>query len=1134
MTITSNCQSINQKLNQLRNLLVTKLHNCYIEKETTDSFTELIEAVGDIRAVEVSNKNNIRPTNMPEIDDTNLSTFHITLYARIRYYMKLLGYFLVLKGVPRYEVNAQTDLKGLIELIDMIDVIKPSFLTLGHIDEIQYFGTNIEVPYILKDIDGLDIQEGDITIKDSAGTVYDSIEVGGAIVITPLDISPKINDEYQYETFTVIYNGTDKYTKSTPQTFRVKILPAQLRLILTITNMSTDSRYYNSTTTGYENDEWTISIKTLNHQNQPLAEIPFNLSIDNELILEDEETDNNGYYVLNHQIIDEAGNHTIRCTTIYADTDRISNASIDYTVQIKYNILKQTIKNYTDYTGKNSYRYEVELIDEETGQRTNQYDGQIIKIFLYEEYSDNTHNGEQIGTTTITNGKAIYTFNSLSVGDKILTWLFEYNNFSVRATTNLHILSNFIFPEKQSYFLNTTPTIIYAPEGVKSANNTVTGTLEYTTYDEVIVGYNTEQILIGYETETTEPVFEGYEQTYNEQTGQWENILDEHGDPIPIYSIPEEIEVLDENGNPIPIYETQSTPITELREISDTENITLTTNANGELDTISNYKNIGFYNLILHSSNELNETCIWTYELKKPFDIETINYNKKELIQYKITLYDSEDITNYNINSNMSSYITDNSGTASLPEYNINLSKVTTYTDENNNTQSYTYPTYILTINKTNNLVKNNTIVFTCNEYQESFTFKFINQVFTLLTNSVTLGHDTMEIRCNDDNVTSIDIYSPHIEVNNITYENNIFIIDATFTNGGNISFNAIDDSLSEETLSIQVNKINLEPYLEALVYAPYAEDPNTDDNQIAYVDVDKIAVSFNINTELYSNLSITYKITQGNNQLHTQSFTYNMDESENNFTLTVPNLTSGQYQLEFIFTGDNNYYAFDKITNFEIFKATPTHEIINQYTSFKGHRFFIYQPEFSEENPETLISNNNILLTTTQAGGTWTSVGYYLADGWVNTGLWECDFDMKLNRLHYINIQLLCALEPTFKALFRGWEGPLATTPIDSHVVRDNDDNLTLAPYGTVTATDSRYYNYSTPWVHINIKKSSPTTLTITKTGDVAHNGSVTYEWQELSNYPRVTIGSKGNDDGDRRIIGKMSIKNFIVRGVY
>lgn len=1127
MTITSNCQSINQKLNQLRNLLVTKLHNCYVEKETTDAFTELIEAVGDIRAVEVINRNNIRPANMPEIDDTNLSTFHITLYARIRYYMKLLGYFLVLKGVPRYEVNAQTDLKGLIELIDMIDVIKPSFLTLGDIDEIQYFGTNIEVPYILKDIDGLDIQEGDITIKDSTGTVYDSIKVGESIVITPLDISPKINGEYQYETFTVIYNGTDKYTESTPQTFRVKILPAQIRLILTVTNMSTDSRYYNSTTTGYENDEWTISIRTLNHQNQPLAEIPFNLSIDNELILEDEETDNNGYYVLNHQTIDEVGNHTIRCTTIYPDTDHMSNASINYTVQIKYNILKQTTKNYTDYTGKNSYRYEVELIDEETGQRTNQYNGQIIKIFLYEEYSDDTHNGEQIGTATITNGKAIYTFNALNVGDKILTWLFEYNNFSVRATTNLHILSNFIFPEKQSYFLNTTPTIIYAPEGVKAANNTVIGTLEYTTYSEVIVGYDTEQILIGYETETTEPVFEGYEQTYNEQTGQWENVLDEHGDPIPVYSIPEEIEVLDEHGDPIPIYETRSTPITELREISATENITLTTNANGELDTISNYKNIGFYNLTLHSSNGLNETCIWAYELKKPFDIEVINYNKKELIQYKITLYDSEDITSYNINSNVSSYITDNSGTASLPGYNFNLSKVTTYTDENDNTQSYTYPTYILTINKTNNLVRNNTIVFACNEYQESFTFKFINQIFTLLTDSVTLGHDTMEIRCNDDSVTSIDIDSPYIEVNNITYENNIFIIDATFIKAGNISFNAIDDSLSEETLSIQVNKINLEPYLEALVYAPYAEDPNTDNNQIGYIDIDKIAVSFNINTELYSNLSITYKIMQGNNQLHTQSFTYKMDESENNFTLTVPNLTPGQYQLEFIFTGDNNYYAFDKITNFEILKATPTHEIVNQYTNFKGHRFFIYQPEFTEENPETLLSNNHTLLSTTQSNGIWTSIGYCLEEGWANTGLWECDFDISCD-LKYLDIHILEALEPTWRNLIGGREGPIATNP-PGHSERDNDNTLSLL-HGR-----NRYANYlPVDWCHINMKKTSPTTIVVTKTNDTMDNGSVTYEWQELSNYPRVTIGSQGNEYGDRRIAGKMKIKNLIVRGVY
>ena len=1046
MTITSNCQSINQKLNQLRNLLVTKLHNCYVEKETTNSFTELIEAVNDIKAVEVINKNNNRPTNMPAIDDTNLSIFNITLYERIRYYMKLLGYFLVLKGVPRYEVNAQTDLKGLIELIDMIDVIKPSFLTLGQVDEIQYFGTNIQVPYTLKDIDGLNIEEGDITIRDSTGTVYDSIEVGESIVITPLDISPKINDEYQYETFTIIYNGTDKYTESAPQSFRVKILPAQIRLILHIANMSSTSRYYNSATTGYENDEWTIAITTLNHQNQPLAEVPFNLSIDDKLVLDDEETNSNGSYVLNHQIIDEVGNHIINCETIYPDTDKMSNVSLNYTVHIKYNILKQTTKTYTDYTGKSQgYQYSVELIDEETGQKTNQYDGQKIKIFLYEEYSNNTQNGDQIGTSTIRDGTVTYTFNTLSVGNKILTWLFEYDNFSVHTTTNLHILSNFIFPSKQSYFLNSTPTIIYAPEGIRQADNTITGTIQYTTFEDTI-----------------------------------------------------------------------------------TENITLTTNANGELDTIINYKDVGLYNLTLNSSNGLNETCTWEYELKKPFDVETVNYDKKELIQYKITIYDIDNTTEYQINNSAKGPLSI-SGIFFVPfGYDVSLSRVTTYTDENGDIQEYTYLTYILTINKTEQSVGNNTIIFECNGYQESLTFKFINQIFTLLTHSVTLGNDTMQIKCNDDTVTSIEIDSPYIHIGDITYENNIFVIDAIFTKAGTISFDATDDSLTTETLSIEVNKINLESYIDALVYVPYPDDSNTDDNQIAYIDLDKIAVLFSIDKTLYSDLPITYKIKQGNNQLHTQSFTYKIDETENDFTLTVPDLMPGQYQLEFIFTGDINYYAFDKIVDFEVLKATPTHEITSQYTNFKNHNFFIFNPKFTEEEPARVIERGQNAINT-QNNGIWTTIHCFLEDGWYNTGLWECDFDMKTSgTLRYTGVGFLISLSPKlpseFEQLIGGWEGPVATNP-PGHFIRDNDDNLTLANNGYATNVNN--------WVHINMKKTSPTTLTITKTGDVGHNGSVTYEWQELSNYEKLTFGT-WNNPYQNSVIGKWMIKDFIVRGVY
>ena len=68
-----------------------------------------------------------------------------------------------------------------------------------------------------------------------------------------------------------------------------------------------------------------------------------------------------------------------------------------------------------------------------------------------------------------------------------------------------------------------------------------------------------------------------------------------------------------------------------------------------------------------------------------------------------------------------------------------------------------------------------------------------------------------------------------------------------------------------------------------------------------------------------------------------------------------------------------------------------------------------------------------------------------------------------------------------------------------------------------------------------INMKKTSPTTLIITKTGGQYNNGSVTYEWQNLSNYPRLTIGTGANEGISMNgLNGTVTIQNFIVRGVY
>ena len=106
---------------------------------------------------------------------------------------------------------------------------------------------------------------------------------------------------------------------------------------------------------------------------------------------------------------------------------------------------------------------------------------------------------------------------------------------------------------------------------------------------------------------------------------------------------------------------------------------------------------------------------------------------------------------------------------------------------------------------------------------------------------------------------------------------------------------------------------------------------------------------------------------------------------------------------------------------------------------------------------------------------------------------------------------------------LIGGWEGPLATNPPGNYT-RDNNNTLSVL-------NGSIFSNNNVPWCHINIKKTSPTTLTITKTGDNVNNGSVTYEWQELSNYPTLTFGTWAHD---RQNIAYLKVKNFIVRGVY
>ena len=109
---------------------------------------------------------------------------------------------------------------------------------------------------------------------------------------------------------------------------------------------------------------------------------------------------------------------------------------------------------------------------------------------------------------------------------------------------------------------------------------------------------------------------------------------------------------------------------------------------------------------------------------------------------------------------------------------------------------------------------------------------------------------------------------------------------------------------------------------------------------------------------------------------------------------------------------------------------------------------------------------------------------------------------------------------------LMGAWEGCIAspTSGLGSNVQRDNNDCLTVVHR-------SIWDNPSTPWIHINIKKTSPTTLVVTKTGDTANNGTVTFTNCELlDTYEKMSVGATSNGGS---VIGKPTFKNFRVKRI-
>lgn len=846
-SLLSEIEQTEINIRKLRYYLIKQLNSCGINPSENLTFKELIEKVGDIDAPETYNTNNALPLNEPHVhESTNILDYLSDLYSRIRYYMRLLAYYLVLKSVPTSDVAQATTLKQLIDLIKLIKVRVPSTMVIQPSTEEYYFGLNIALNYTLTDSLNNPITEGEITIE-SEGILYDSITAGEPLSFTPIHGSTYSNGAYQPIPFTFTYHGTDKYSTHEPITIDFIILPSKIALDIFVSNINMQSEYYGRTDIGYTEDEWSIAVKTYNYRGDILPNIPFTINGTMHDV-----TDETGTCIINYSI-DTVGTKTINVETTYENTQLLTNTSKQHTVQIYYNPLYQSTSNYDDYKGRPQYQYELIIRNKITGVLyDNTYNGQEINLYL---------NDNLLSPITIEEGKAIATVYDLDVGKHILKWVFQKN----QKKTNITVHSNFILPNKNKFFLLNTPDIYYAPL---------------------------------------------YSAKYG--TNNWS--------PVRNKQVIALLDFIDNESNVARLI----------------NNEILYTNSDAILHAIKEHNAIGEYQLTLNTnSDDLNETISYEYEIAKPFDIilNEETSDKKIQMEYNIHVFDTENYS-YGDYIDCISFSNDIMSFCTVTEtlvdeyYDINIIIPA---------RAETYGTTTLTMEY--------------NTYSESVTFKLMEKIFKLLTNTVPMGVNNIQLQCYDNSISEVNITSDFFSINQITKENNIFTINAEFMQIGEIPFSIYtEDGIEMFTITVTKGNITGSILIEKNAYEEAYTFVNTDTNEVIsrvpkyevsscrFHELSDIEVSLLFDDSFYGDIATTYSITRNNTTLYTEYYTFN---DNNNKGFIIPeSIPPGEYNINFTHnSGSNsNYNSFVITTQFTILKGTPTLKINTQFSGYSNN----------------------------------------------------------------------------------------------------------------------------------------------------------------------------------------------------
>lgn len=396
--ICNNYTLIKNNYQQLYKLLYGKLRQYGITGSSNQSFTQLIDNINNIQSAEYYYKDNVRPEDEVELPLTtealksiSYDKYNELLAKQTNYYMRLLGYYLALKGVPIAEINNATTLLARINLIDMIQSILLTSLTVDIEDEYG-LGELITVPYTIIDMNGNLVPNGKVTVT-CEGTDLNAYYNGTTISFYPY--------RQKLDTYYFTYHGSGRYCGSR-FIKNLNITEPKLKIAISIVNTS-DGRYYNSIDTGYNTDLWNMTINVKNVYGRKIPNAPIKI-YNNNILITEAITDNNGIYEMKDFNIPNFGTNIISVVTNYED---IENVEKNIEINIKHNLFCQQRERIVKYGTQYNYPVSILICSEEDGSSPFLgYDDTPVKITI-----NNTETN-----TKITNGYINYTIDRMDAG----------------------------------------------------------------------------------------------------------------------------------------------------------------------------------------------------------------------------------------------------------------------------------------------------------------------------------------------------------------------------------------------------------------------------------------------------------------------------------------------------------------------------------------------------------------------------------------------------------------------------------------------------------------------------------------------------------------------------------------------